>query len=657
MGLKTARETPFRWDLYKRGFLMTAEATQTMGFQTEAKRLLHLMIHSLYSNREIFLRELISNASDAIDKHRFAVIGDAGLGTGVGDYRVRVEADSEARTITIDDNGIGMSRDEVVDNLGTIAKSGTAAFMEQLSGDQKADSQLIGQFGVGFYSSFIVADRVVVVTRKAGEETATQWESAGEDEFTISESSRDCAGTTITLHLKDDAEEFADSWRVRSVIKKYSDHISVPVMMPEPPAPPGDDEDAADAPAEPEWQAVNEAKALWTRSRSEISDEEYQAFYKHISHDFEDALSWSHNAVEGKLEYTSLLYLPKRAPFDLWQREGARGLKLYVQRTFIMDEAEQFLPMYLRFVKGVLDSSDLPLNVSRELLQQNQQVDAIRSALTKRVLDMLSKMANKQPEDYIRFWDTFGAVLKEGPAEDFTNREKIADLLRFATTRDDEAAQRISLKQYVEAMQDDQQSIYYVVAENHATAKNSPHIEALRKQGVEVLLLSDRVDEWLMSHLAEYDGKPLRDVAKGEWDQSADDEEAKKALEEAEKASESLIERMQGVLSDRVAGIRPTTRLTSSPACLTVAEHEMGAQMRRIMEAAGQEMPETKPTMEINVEHPLLQRLDQESDEDRFADLAQILLDQAALAEGSVLEDPATYVARLNKLLVEMSSR
>ena len=634
---------------------MTAEATQTMGFQTEAKRLLHLMIHSLYSNREIFLRELISNASDAIDKHRFAVIGDTNLGSGVGDYQIRVEADSEAKTITINDNGIGMSRDEVVDNLGTIAKSGTAAFMEQLSGDQKADSQLIGQFGVGFYSSFIVADHVVVVTRKAGEETATQWESAGEDEFTISDSSRDCAGTTITLHLKDDAGEFADSWRVRSVIKKYSDHISVPVMMPEPPAAAGDDEDAAEVPAEPEWQAVNEAKALWTRSRSEVTDEEYQAFYKHISHDFEDALSWSHNAVEGKLEYTSLLYLPQRAPFDLWQREGARGLKLYVQRTFIMDEAEQFLPMYLRFVKGVLDSSDLPLNVSRELLQQNQQVDAIRSALTKRVLDMLSKMASKRPDDYIRFWDTFGAVLKEGPAEDFTNREKIADLLRFATTRDDESAQRISLKQYVEAMKDDQQSIYYVVAENHATAKNSPHIEALRKQGVEVLLLSDRVDEWLMSHLAEYDSKPLRDVAKGEWDENADDEDAKQALEAAEKASESLIERMQGVLSERVAGIRPTTRLTSSPACLTVAEHELGAHMRRIMEAAGQEMPETKPTMEINVEHPLLQRLDQESDEERFADLAQILLDQAALAEGSVLEDPATYVARLNKLLVEMS--
>jgi len=633
---------------------MTAEATQTMGFQTEAKRLLHLMIHSLYSNREIFLRELISNASDAIDKHRFAVISDPSLAQGVSDYRVRVETDSENQTIVIDDNGIGMSRDEVIDNLGTIAKSGTAAFMEQLTGDQKADSQLIGQFGVGFYSSFIVADRVVVVTRKAGEAQATQWESAGEDEFALSDAERDAPGNTITLHLKSDAEEFADAWRVRSVIKKYSDHISVPVMMPEVPAPAEDDAGVQEE-GEPEWKAVNEAEALWARSRSEISDEEYQGFYKHISHDFEDALSWSHNAVEGKLEYTSLLYLPKRAPFDLWHREGARGLKLYVQRTFIMDEAEQFLPMYLRFVKGVLDSNDLPLNVSRELLQQNQQVESIRNALTKRVLDMLSKMASKQPEDYESFWDTFGVVLKEGPAEDFSNREKIADLLRFATTRDDQPAQRISLKQYVEAMKDDQQAIYYVVAENHATAKNSPHIEALRRQGVEVLLLSDRVDEWLMSHLGEYDGKTLRDCAKGEWEDADTDDEAKKALEEAEKASESLIERMQGVLSDRVAGIRPTVRLTSSPACLTVAEHEMGAQMRRIMEAAGREMPETKPTMEINVEHPLLKRLDQEADEDRFSDLAQILLDQAVLAEGSSLDDPATYVARLNKLLVEMS--
>ena len=636
---------------------MTADATQTMGFQTEAKRLLHLMIHSLYSNREIFLRELISNASDAIDKHRFAVINDPVLGGPGGDYRIRVHADAEAKTITIDDNGIGMSREEVIENLGTIAKSGTAAFMEQLSGDQKSDSQLIGQFGVGFYSSFIVADKVEVLTRKAGEDAATHWESAGEDEFTVSEGEREHAGSTIILHLKSDAEEFADSWRVRSVIKKYSDHISVPVMMPEP-AKPTEDDDASDesVAAETEWQPVNEAKALWTRSRSDISDDEYQAFYKHISHDFEDALSWSHNAVEGKLEYTSLLYLPKRAPFDLWHREGARGLKLYVQRTFIMDEAEQFLPMYLRFVKGVLDSSDLPLNVSREILQQNQQVESIRGALTKRVLDMLSKMASKQPEDYDQFWDTFGAVIKEGPAEDFANREKIADLLRFATTHDDEPLQRRSLKQYVESMQADQQSIYYVVAENHATAKNSPHIEALRRKGVEVLLLSDRVDEWLMSHLGEYDGKSLRDCAKGEWSDQADSDDAKKALEEAEKASESLIERMQNVLSDRVAGIRPTIRLTSSPACLTIAEHEMGAQMRRIMEAAGQDVPETKPTMEINVEHPLLKRLDEEADEDRFADLAQILLDQAVLAEGSALEDPASYVARLNKLLVEMSN-
>ena len=634
---------------------MTAEATQTMGFQTEAKRLLHLMIHSLYSNREIFLRELISNASDAIDKHRFAVINDPELGAHTSGYRVRVETDGENKTVTIDDNGIGMSRDEVIDNLGTIAKSGTAAFMEQLSGDQKSDSQLIGQFGVGFYSSFIVADRVVVVTRKAGEESATRWESEGEDEFTISGAEREEAGTTVTLHLKTDADEFADSWRVRSVIKKYSDHISVPVMMPEPAAP-ADDEAADTHSGEVEWQPVNEAKALWTRSRSEISDEEYQAFYKHVSSDFEDALSWSHNAVEGKLEYTSLLYLPQRAPFDLWHREGARGLKLYIQRTFIMDEAEQFLPMYLRFVKGVLDSSDLPLNVSRELLQQNQQVDSMRSALTKRVLDMLSKMASKEPDSYERFWDTFGVVLKEGPGEDFTNREKISELLRFASTRDDLPVQRVSLKQYVEAMKDGQQTIYYVVAENHATAKNSPHIEALRKQGIEVLLLSDRVDEWLMSHLGEYDSKSFRDCAKGEWE-DAEDETAKEALEEAEKASESLIERMQAVLSDRVAAIRPTVRLTSSPACLTVAEHEMGAQMRRIMEAAGQEMPETKPTMEINVGHPLLQRLDQEADEDRFADLAQILLDQAVLAEGSALEDPANYVARLNKLLVEMSDR
>ena len=635
---------------------MTADATQTMGFQTEAKRLLHLMIHSLYSNREIFLRELISNASDAIDKHRFAVISDGSLASGA-DYRIRVSADADAKTITIDDNGIGMSRDEVVDNLGTIAKSGTAAFMEQLSGDQKQDSQLIGQFGVGFYSSFIVADRVVVVTRKAGESRATRWESAGEDEFTVSEAERESPGTTITIHLKADADEFADSWRVRSVIKKYSDHISGPVMMPKPPQPSDEEEDQAesDAAVAPEWEAVNEAKALWTRSRSEISDEEYQAFYKHISHDFEDALTWSHNSVEGKLEYTSLLFLPQRAPFDLWHREGARGLKLYVQRTFIMDDAEQFLPLYLRFVKGVLDSNDLPLNVSREILQQDGNVDSMKNAMAKRILDMLQKMSSSEPENYQRFWETFGEVLKEGPAEDFNNREKVAKLLRFASTHSDAAEQTASLTDYCERMGEGQDAIWYVVAENHATAKNSPHLEVFRKRGIEVLLLSDRIDEWLMGHLMEFDGKPLKDVTRGNLEFEGDGAEDKEALESATKAHEGLMERMKSVLAERVAEIRPTLRLTESPACLVVGEHEMGAQMRRIMEAAGQQVPDSPPTMELNTDHPLIKRLDEEQDEGRFADLTRILFDQAQLAEGSSLEDPASYVSRLNKLLLEMS--
>jgi molecular chaperone HtpG len=632
---------------------MTAAAKQTMGFQTEAKRLLHLMIHSLYSNREIFLRELISNASDAIDKRRFAAVQDAGLAQEGGDYRVQVSVDSEAKTITVDDNGIGMTRDEVIDNLGTIAKSGTAAFIDQLSGDEKKDSQLIGQFGVGFYSSFIVADRVEVITRKAGTEEATHWESEGEDEFAIEGTERAEAGTTIILHLKEDASEFADDWRVRSVIKKYSDHISVPVMMPKTSTGTGTDEE--EKPATPEWEAVNEAKALWVRSRSEISDDEYKEFYRHVSHDYEDPLSWSHNRVEGTLEYTSLLYLPAKAPFDLWNREGSRGLKLYVQRTFIMDDAEQFLPLYLRFVKGVLDSNDLPLNVSREILQQNPQVDSLKSALTKRVLDMLSKLAANEPEQYKSFWETFGQVLKEGPAEDFSNREKIAKLLRFASTHSDSAEQIVSLTDYVERMAEGQEAIYYVVADSHNTAKNSPHIEALRKKGIEVLLLSDRVDEWLMSHLMEFDGKPLKDVAKGDLGLDDDNEEAKQKLEEVKQSSAALVERMKAVLEDRVTEVRPTVRLTDSPACLVVAEHDMGAQMRRILEAAGQEVPDTKPALEINAEHPLLTRLDAEQDEDRFADLTHIIMDQATLAEGSALEDPSSYVARLNKLLVELS--
>ncbi len=640
---------------------MTASVNrETMGFQTEAKRLLHLMIHSLYSNREIFLRELISNASDAIDKHRFASVQDGTLSEGVTEYRVRVAVDAEAKTVSIDDNGIGMTRDEVIENLGTIAKSGTAAFMEQLSGDDKKDSQLIGQFGVGFYSAFIVADRVEVITRKAGTATdqAIHWESEGEAEFSIEPAERAETGTTVILHLKSDAEEFASDWRVRSVIKKYSDHISVPVMMvaAEPPA--GDDvEEAADeASDDPKWEAVNEAKALWTRSRSDIGDDEYKAFYQHISHDFQDPMTWSHNRVEGKLEYTSLLYIPAQAPFDLWNREGARGLKLYVQRTFIMDDAEQFLPLYLRFVKGVLDSNDLPLNVSREILQQDASVESMKSAMTKRVLDMLQKMANSDTEQYQTFWDTFGQVIKEGPAEDFANKEKIAKLLRFASTHSDDAVQNVSLEDYVSRMREGQDTIWYVVAENHKTAKNSPHLEVFRKKGIEVLLLSDRVDEWLMSHLMEFDGKALKDVARGDLSLGEDSDEDKKALEDAKKSSESLIERMNSALEGQVSEIRPTLRLTESPACLVVGEHEMGAQMRRILEAAGQALPDSQPILEINAEHPLMKRLDSEPDEDRFADLAQILMDQATLAEGSPLEDPASYVTRLNRLLLDLSN-
>jgi len=638
---------------------MTADVSkETRGFQTEARQLLHLMIHSLYSNKEIFLRELISNASDAVDKLRFAALADDSLLEGDGDYAVRVDVDKEAGTITISDNGIGMTRDEVIDNLGTIARSGTAAFLEQLSGDEKKDAQLIGQFGVGFYSSFIVADRVEVHTRKAGAapEEGVLWESAGEAEFSIENRAKEQRGTAITLHLRDDSKDFADDWRVRSVIKKYSDHISVPVMMLETPVPSGDDEDETkeEAPAA-EYKPVNEATALWTRSRSDVSDEEYKAFYKHVSHDFEEPLTWSHNRVEGKLEYTSLLYLPRRAPFDLWNRDAARGLKLYVQRTFIMDDAEQFLPLYLRFVKGVLDSNDLSLNVSREILQKDKTVDSLRSALTKRVLDMLSKMASKDPEDYAVFWKEFGQVLKEGPAEDVGNKEKIAGLLRFATTHTDSETQDQSLADYVARMDEGQDKIYYVVAENFNTARRSPQLEVFRKRGIEVLLLSDRVDDWLMSHLQEFDGKTLQDVARGRLDLEEADEEEKAALEEAEKASEGLIERLTGVLKDDVQEVRVTNRLVESPACLVVGEYDMGAQMKRIMEAAGQDVPDSKPILEINPQHPLVERLDQESDEDRFADLARIVFDQANLAEGGQLDDPAAYVERLNRLLLQLS--
>ncbi len=645
---------------------MNAEVKkETMGFQTEAKQLLHLMIHSLYSSKEIFLRELISNSSDAIDKLRFEALADDSLLEGQGEYQIQVNVDKEANTISISDNGVGMNRDEVIENLGTIAKSGTAAFMETLTGDQQKDSQLIGQFGVGFYSGFIVADRLEVHTRKAGEaaEDGVLWESHGEAEFSIESKAKESRGTTIVLHLKSDCTEFAEDFRVRSVIKKYSDHISVPVMMAKPPAPaPAPEEEDGEVSEEVvvdaavEYEAVNAATALWTRSRSEVSDEEYQEFYKHVSHDFQEPLNWSHNKVEGKLEYTSLLYLPKQAPFDMWNRESTGGLKLYVQRTFIMDDAEQFLPTYLRFVKGVVDSNDLSLNVSREILQQDPAVDSMRSALTKRVLDMLNKLAKAEGDDYATFWKEFGQVLKEGPAEDFSNKEKIAKLLRFSTTHTDVEAQDQSLEDYVARMQETQEKLYYVVAENFNTAKNSPHLEVFRKKGIEVLLLSDRVDDWLMNHLQEFDGKQFQDVGRGELDIAGDSEEEKAEQEKIVKENEALIERLGKVLGDRVAEVRATNRLTDSAACLVVGDFDMGAQMRRIMEAAGQEVPESKPILEVNPGHPLVAILDQEQDEDRFADLASVVFDQAHLAEGGQLDDPAAFVSRLNKLLLQMSN-
>lgn len=633
---------------------MTVDARkETRGFQTEAKQLLHLMIHSLYSNKEIFLRELISNASDAADKLRFEAVSHGDLYEGDTELKIRISFDKDAKTITISDNGIGMSRDEVVDNLGTIAKSGTAQFMQNLSGDQKKDAQLIGQFGVGFYSAFIVADKVVVTSRRAGSPTseAVRWECTGEAEFTVESVEKAARGTTVELHLKEDATEFADHWRLRTIIKKYSDHIAIPVVM-QKQIPVGENEEKK----EPEDEVINTATALWTRSRSEVTDDEYKEFYKHVSHDYEDPLSWSHNRVEGTMDYTSLLYIPARAPYDLYNRDASRGLKLYVQRTFIMDDAEQFLPLYLRFIKGVVDSNDLSLNVSREILQKDPNIDSMRSALTKRVLDMLAKMASSEPENYNKFWKEFGQVMKEGPAEDFANREKIAKLLRFSSTYSEKPEQDQSLEGYVARMKEGQEKIYYIAAENFNTAKSSPHLEVFRKKGIEVLLLSDRVDEWLMSHLYEFDAKQFQDVGKGELDLGKlDTEEEKQAQEKVAEELKPLLERVKTALGDEVSEVRITHRLTDSPACVVVGEHDMGAQMRRILEAAGQKVPDSKPIFELNPEHPLVKKLEQESSDNRFGDLAHILFDQANLAEGAQLQDPAAYVQRLNKLLLELS--
>jgi molecular chaperone HtpG len=634
---------------------MSETKQESMSFQTEVKQLLHLMIHSLYSNKEIFLRELVSNASDACDKLRFQSLKDDSLLAEGNDLHVRISVDKEANTVTIQDNGIGMSREDVVNNLGTIAKSGTAEFLGNLTGDERKDSQLIGQFGVGFYSSFIVANAVDVYSRKAGSSAAegVHWHSEGEGEFTIADIDMPERGTKIVLHLKSDETEFADSWRLRNLIKKYSDHISVPVQMLE--EAPATDEEGESEKADPAWENVNSAKALWTRPKSEIKDEEYQELYHHISHDFGDALSWSHNKVEGKLDYTSLLYIPKKAPFDMWNRERVRGLKLYVNRVFIMDDVEQFLPLYLRFVKGIVDSNDLPLNVSREILQSDSTIENIKSALVKRVLDMLSKLAKKDAEQYQEFWDEFGQVLKEGPAEDFANKEKVAKLLRFATSHKGDSKQDVSLDDYIERMNEGQDKIYYVCADSHQTAKNSPHLEVFRKKGVEVLLLSDRIDEWLMGYLQEFSGKTLVDVARGGLDLGdIESEEEKKAQEQANDDNKDLLERIKKQFEEEVDDVRMTHRLVESPACIVVGDNDMGAQMRRIMEAAGQQVPDSKPILELNPDHPLVQRLSNEANNERFTDLASILLEQARLAEGTSLKDAAGFVSRLNKLLLEM---
>ncbi|MFN2359653.1 MAG: molecular chaperone HtpG [Marinobacter sp.] len=630
---------------------MTVESQkETLGFQTEVKQLLNLMIHSLYSNKEIFLRELISNASDAEDKLRFAALKDDSLFENDPELRIRLDYDAEKNTVTLADNGIGMTRDDVVQNLGTIARSGTAEFLQQLSGDEKKDSKLIGQFGVGFYSSFIVADGVEVYTRRAGApvEEGVHWESKGDGEFTIENVDLEERGTKIVLHLKDDAKEFADGFRLRNLVKKYSDHISFPVVM---------KSESEEEGEKGKDETVNDATALWTLSRSEIKDEEYKEFYKHISHDFEDPVTWSHNKVEGKLDYTSLLYIPGRAPFDLYNREAPRGLKLYVQRVFIMDDAEQFLPLYLRFTKGVIDSNDLSLNISREILQNDSTVDSIRTAVTKRVLDMLSKLAKKEPEQYQQFWNEFGTVLKEGPAEDFSNREKIGGLLRFASTHTGEEAQNVSLDEYIGRMKEGQNKIYYITADNFMAAKSSPHLEVFRKKGVEVLILSDRIDEWMMGYLNEYDGKQFQDVARGDLDLGeVETEEDKKHKEEAAEEHKALVERIKTALDDRVQDVRVTNRLTDSPACLVVGDFDMGAQMKKIMEAAGQKVPDSKPIFEINVDHPLVQRLENEQGEDRFKELSAVLLDQATLASGEQLPDPGAYVTRLNRLLLELAN-
>lgn len=627
---------------------------ETMGFQTEVKQLLNLMIHSLYSNKEIFLRELVSNAADAADKLRFEALSDDALYEDDAELAIRVSFDEAARTITISDNGVGMTREEVIDNIGTIARSGTRKFFDNLTGDQSKDSQLIGQFGVGFYSAFIIADNVTLRTRRAGltAEHGVQWESAGEGDFTIETIDKPERGTEIILHLRDGEDEFLNGWRLRNIIRKYSDHINLPILMEKEAT---SDEDGNIDESDKGEETINKATALWTLSKNDITDEQYKEFYKQVAHDYQDPLIWSHNKVEGNVEYTSLLYIPAKAPFDLWDRDRMHGIKLYVKRVFIMEDSEQLMPRYLRFIRGVIDTNDLPLNVSREILQSSKTIDTIRAASVKKVLSELSKMAKKEPEQYAEFWQEFGQVIKEGPGEDFANKDILAKLLRFASTESGDDKQTVSLENYVSRMKEKQDKIYYITAESFAAAKNSPHLEVFRKKGIEVLLMTDRVDEWLMNSLTDFEGKHLQSVAKGDLDLGElEDEAEKKAQEETDKNFEKLVERVKTALDDKVKDVRLTHRLTDSPACLVADNYDMSMNLERMLKAAGQEVGGSKPILELNPEHPMVSKLNDESDDTQFNDWTAVLFDQALLAEGGQLEDPASYVKRINALLLNI---
>ena len=620
---------------------------ETLGFQAEVKQLLQLMIHSLYSNKEIVLRELISNASDASDKLRFSALSDNTLYGGDSDLKIRIAFDKAARTLTITDNGIGMSRAEVIENIGTIAKSGTKEFFKSLTGDQAKDANLIGQFGVGFYSAFIIADKVTLTTLRAGETEAVKWESAGEGDFTLEPADKKTRGTEIVLHLREGEDEFLNDWKLKSIIRKYSDHITLPIVMKK-----SEWKDGEQVPTD-EDETVNKASALWARAKNDITEEEYQEFYKHVSHDFENPLAWSHNRVEGNQEYISLLYVPSKAPFDLYDRERSHGIKLYVKRVFILEDAEKLMPQYLRFVRGVIDSADLPLNVSREILQDSKDIDAIKAASVKKVLGLLEDLAENKPEQYQAFWGEFGPVLKEGPGEDFANKEKIAGLLRFASTHLDTEAQVVGFKDYIARMKEGQEAIYYITADSFAAAQHSPHLEIFRKKGIEVLLLSDRVDEWMLGSLTEFDGKKLQSIAKGDLDLGKlEDEAEKEAKKQVEDAAKDLVEKVKATLGEQVKEVRVTHRLTDSPACLVAGENDLSGNLERMLKAAGQKTPESKPTLEINPTHGLVERLKSEKDDAKFNDLAHLLFDQALLAEGGQLNDPASFVKRMNSLLI-----